>query len=222
MKISTIALLFATSASAFVPTSQRASFVRPLCMSDDEPTPAAKEAAIVPVKQETVEFTAGLIGGAAGFAIGGPVFGAIGAAAANYVSKQGDGEVTEVISAISKSSIEVFNFLSRLDAKYELLDKSKDQLEAALDKAKSSGKTNPETIEKIESALSSTKAKITELNDEYDLVGAGSTALGVVGDLVEKAIKKAGELNEEYQLTDKAKESLSVAVAKAKEASNKA
>ncbi len=62
---------------------------------------------------------------------------------------------------------------------------------------------NPETVKKVEDALANTSSKIKEINDEYDLVGAGQTALGVVGDLVEKAVKKAGEVNEEYQLTDK-------------------
>ena len=69
---------------------------------------------------------------------------------------------------------------------------------------------------KIESALSSTNAKIKEINDEYDLVGVGMTALGVVGDLVEKAIVKAGELNEEYQLSSKASDALKEAIEKAK------
>lgn len=47
----------------------------------------------------------------------------------------------------------------------------------------------------------------------------GMTALGVVGDLVEKAIVKAGELNEEYQLSSKAADALKEAVDKAKAAS---
>jgi hypothetical protein len=42
--------------------------------------------------------------------------------------------------------------------------------------------------------------------------------LGVVGDLVEKAIIKAGELNEEYQLSSKAAAAISDAVEKAKAA----
>lgn len=58
-------------------------------------------------------------------------------------------------------------------------------------------------MKKVEDALANTQSKINEINEEYDLVGAGQTALGVVGDLVEKAVKKAGDLNEEYMLTDK-------------------
>lgn len=218
-------LAAASSASAFTPS---ASFVRPasqsaLFMSDEPATeapaaPAAEPAgALVPIKEETVEFTAGLIGGAAGFVVGGPVLGAVGAAAANYAAKT-DAEVGEVVSAVSKTAIEVFNYLAKLDAKYELLEKAQSSLQSALDKVKSSEKVDPETVKKIETALASTKAKITEIDEEYDLVGAGSTALGVVGDLVEKAVKKAAELNSEYGLTDKAKESLSKAVDKAKDA----
>jgi hypothetical protein len=220
------------SASAFAPPplgSIRRAAAPPLRMSDTEappvppavapPPPALKtSSAMVAINEETVEFTAGLLGGVMGFALGGPVLGAIGAAAANYASKT-DAEVGEILSAVSKTSIEVFNYFAKLDSKYELLDKARAQLEAALDKVKKSETANPETIEKIESALSSTNAKIREINDEYDLVGVGMTALGVVGDLVEKAIVKAGELNEEYQLSSKAADALKEAVEKAKAAS---
>jgi hypothetical protein len=222
-----VSALVVGSASAFAPSPlgsiRRAA---PLRMSDTEAPPAPpakappapKSSAIVAINEETVEFTAGLLGGVVGFALGGPVLGAIGAAAANYAAKT-DAEVGEILSAVSKTSIEIFNYFSKLDSKYEVLDKARAQLEVALDKVKKSDTANPETVEKIESALSSTNAKIKEINDEYDLVGVGMTALGVVGDLVEKAIVKAGELNEEYQLSSKAADALKEAVDKAKAAS---
>jgi hypothetical protein len=222
-----VSALVVGSASAFAPTPLGSVRRATMFMSDTEAPPAPpavappspKTSAIVAINEETVEFTAGLLGGVVGFALGGPVLGAIGAAAANYASKT-DAEVGEILSAVSKTSIEIFNYFSKLDSKYELLDKAKGQLEVALDKVKSSESVNPETVEKIESALSSTNAKIKEINDEYDLVGVGMTALGVVGDLVEKAIVKAGELNEDYQLSSKASAALADAIEKAKEASN--
>jgi methyl-accepting chemotaxis protein len=195
-------------------------------MSDSEaPVKAAPKSssssstggALVPIKEETVEFTAGIIGGITGLIIGGPLLAAIGAATANYISKM-DGEATDVVQAVSKSSIQVYNYLSTLDSKYEVLSKAKAQLEKALNSLKSQDTVDPEAVEKVEKALASTSSKIKEINDEYDLVGAGTTALGVVGDLVEKAVKKAGELNEEYQLTQKATESLEKAISKAKAA----
>lgn len=220
-----VSALVVGSASAFAPSSLNRAAPRSALYMSDEAAPAPPEAppapvkttAIVPVNEETVEFTAGLLGGVLGFAVGGPVLGAIGAAAANYASKT-DAEVGEILSAVSKSSIEIFNYMSKLDSKYEVLDGAKTQLETALAKVKSSESANPETIEKIEAALSKTNSKIKEINDEYDLVGTGMTALGVIGDLVEKAIIKAGELNEEYQLSSKATAAISDAVEKAKAA----
>jgi len=172
---------------------------------------------IVPIKEETVEFAAGIIGGVIGFAVGGPVLGALGAAVANYASKT-EQEVGTVVSAVSRSSIEVFNYLSRLDSKYEILTGAQGSLETALDKLKAESGDNKEQIGKVEKALGSTTDKIKEINDEYDLVGTTTTALGVVGDLVEKAIKKAGDLNEEYKLSDKALGAVNKAVDSAKEA----
>ncbi|GKY98417.1 hypothetical protein MPSEU_000799200 [Mayamaea pseudoterrestris] len=229
--LSTTLLLF-SSVSAFAPQQhQQRAFVA-LRMSDSEtPVKAAPKppsasssssstgGALVPIKEETVEFTAGLIGGFAGLVIGGPFLAAIGAATANYLSKM-DGEATDVVQAVSKSSIQVYNYLSTLDSKYEVLSKAKAQLEKALNSLKSQDSVDPDAVAKVEKALSSTTNKIKEINDEYDLVGAGSTALAVVGDLVEKAVKKAGELNEEYQLTQKATDSLEKAVNKAKAAAN--
>mmetsp|Transcript_16929 Transcript_16929/g.46840 ORF Transcript_16929/g.46840 Transcript_16929/m.46840 type:complete len:238 (-) Transcript_16929:636-1349(-) len=231
-----ITLLTVASVSAFVPQQPRA-FVRPaLQMADDsapesatkvetpapaEPKAEAKTSALVPIKEETIEFTAGLVGGAAGFIIGGPVVGAITAAAANYVSKM-DNDASGLVTSVSKSAIEVYNYLLGLDDKYKLLTTAQTSLESAVDKLKSQNSVDEKAVKKVEDALSSTKQKIDEVNDEYDLVGAGFTTLGVIGDLVEQTVNKASELNEEYKLTSKAKEALSGAVDKAKDATKKA
>lgn len=213
-----LALASFNGASAFVPHQNTVARPSVATFMSEESAEGGK---LVAIKEETVEFTAGLIGGAVGFSIGGPVLGAIGAAAANYVSKTED-EAGEIVGAISKSALEVYNYLATLDSKYEVLSSAQSSLEGALDKLKSQDKVDPAAIEKVESALASTTAKIEEINDEYDLVGSGMTAFGVVGDLVEKTVKKVGELNEEYELTDKAQAALSTAVDKAKDAAAKA
>jgi hypothetical protein len=240
---SAVLLLLASSASAFAPAvDRRPAFA--LRMSSEEVTspppstasiktetaskpPAAassssastatmpSSSALVPIKEETVEFTAGLLGGLAGLFVGGPALAAVGAACANYVSKMEVGEATDVIQAVSKSSIQVYNYLTTLDGKYELLKKAQDSLQSSLDKLKAQGSVDPETVTKVETALSNTRSKIAEINDEYDLVGGGLTALGVIGDLVEKAINKVGELNSEYKISDRALESLRSAVSRA-------
>mmetsp|Transcript_34140 Transcript_34140/g.100536 ORF Transcript_34140/g.100536 Transcript_34140/m.100536 type:complete len:240 (-) Transcript_34140:420-1139(-) len=239
MKLSTALVLglTASTATAFAPAARSPAAVRPvvavtaqpsaLFMSEEaaaeEEAPAAPAAStggkLVPIKEETVEFTAGLIGGLVGLSLGGPALAAVAAAAANYASKT-DAEVGDVVSAVSKTAIEIYNYLAKLDDKYSVLAKAKSSLEEALAKVKSQGNVDPDTVAKLETALDSTNQKISEINEEYDLVGAGSTALGVVGDLVEKAVAKASELEKEYSLTAKAKEALAKAVDKAKSASS--
>ncbi|KAL7557147.1 hypothetical protein ACA910_002429 [Epithemia clementina (nom. ined.)] len=224
MKISTLfSLLLIAPTNAFVPAAVR-TFATRVSMSDEPevasapaPSKAPVGGALVPIKEETVEFTAGLVSGAAGLILGGPVLGAIAAAAGNYISKS-EGDVAVVVKSVAKASIEVFNYLAALDSKYEALGKAKNSLDDALTKLKSQPNVDPETLTKVEKAISSTKKKVSEINDEYDLVGGGMTALGVIGDLVEKAVQKVGELNKEYKLSDKAVVSLKGAVEKAKEA----
>lgn len=211
-----MALASLNAASAFSPQQTAVRPATAVFMSDEE-----AGGKLVAIKEETVEFTAGIIGGVAGFVVGGPVLGAIGAAAANYVSKSED-DAGELVGTVSKSAIEVYNYLATLDNKYEVLSTAQSSLEGALDKLKSQEKVDSDAIEKVETALAATTAKIEEVNDEYDLVGSGLTALSVVGDLVEKTVAKVQELNEEYQLTDKAQEALSTAVDKAKDAAAKA
>ncbi len=238
MKISSIILSAAIvgNAAAFAPTPASRAFVaKPLFSEEAVPEAAAPEppappapeppapepksagGALVPIQESTIEFTAGLIGAALGFAVGGPFLAAITGAAANYASKT-DQEVGEVIQAVSKTSIECYNYLATLDAKYELLNNAKKSLSDTLDKVKTADNVDPETIKKVENALASTSSKIKEINEEYDLVGAGNTALGVVGELVERTVQEAGNINKEYKLTEKAKEALTGAVEKAKSA----
>ena len=152
---STLALATLNGASAFAPQQSAARPTVASFMSDESSAEAGGK--IVAIKEETVEFTAGLIGGAAGFIIGGPILGALGAAAANYVSK-GEDEAGEIVGAVSKSALEVYNYLATLDNKYEVLGSAQSSLEGALDKLKSQDKVDPATIEKVEAALASTKA----------------------------------------------------------------
>lgn len=220
VKISFVLLQMAVikTASAFVPVLPACTF-KPsktsLLLSEEaqEPQEGGK---LVPINDSTVEFTAGLVGGLAGLTIGGPIVGALSATAANYLSKT-DMEAGEIVAGISKTAIELYNYLARLDSKYALLDKTQRNLESVLTELKENPSVDQSTIEKVESALSTTKDKIVEVNDQYDLVGTLTTSLGVVGDLIEKALLRAGELNDEYGLTDKAQDALKSAVDKAKE-----
>ena len=176
----------------------------------------AEDGEIVAVNDANIKSSSALTGGAAGFLIGGPVLGAVAAAAGNYAAKQ-ESEVGEVVRGVGKVSLDVYNFLLKINGKYDLTDKAGSQLKDQLDKLKAGN--SGETIAKVEDALSTATSKFAELDKEYDLLEKGKQAIGYAGDLSAKAIDKGLELNAEYKLTDqvveKVTEATSAAAAKA-------
>merc|ERR1712005_40494 len=131
----------------------------------------------------------------------------------NYVSKQ-DNELGDVARGIGKVVLDVFNFATKVNSKYDLTDKAGSAALGALDKVKE--KDAEGVLDKFEDALATTSDKLAALNDEYDLVGKGKQVLWVAGDLSEKAITKGIEINEEYDLVGKAGDLVKDTAAKVK------
>ena len=82
-----------------------------------------------------------------------------------------------------------------------------DSLEAVigrLQKSEESGATtSPATLNKVEEAISSVTRQLEKFANDNDLVEGGKQALGVVGDVIETAVDKAGDANREYKLTER-------------------
>ena len=97
-------------------------------------------------------------------------------------------QVGEVVRGVGKVSLDVRNFLLKINGKYDLTDKAGAQLKDQLNKLKAG--SSGETIAKVEDALSKATSKFNELDKEYDLVEKGKQALGYAGDLSAKAIDK--------------------------------
>ncbi|CAM9482217.1 unnamed protein product [Chrysoparadoxa australica] len=193
------------------PTVTPPTVTPPKAVSTPPKEPA--KAAIVQATTENVEFSAGVVGGLAGFLVGGPFLGAILAGITNYSSKQ-ENEVGVAVRGVSTAALEVYNFLANFSAKYDLGSKTADVVDDTLTKIKKSG--DADTIEKVETTLKTTFSKAKELSNEYDLVAKGKQALGVAAELSDTAIEKTKELEKEYKVTDKVKESLSKAIDSAK------
>merc|ERR1711957_286228 len=100
------------------------------------------------------------------------------------MGSKSDMQAAEVVQTVSKSAIEIYNYLSALDTKYELLLNAQQSLENTLEKVKSNENVDAATVEKVETVLASTTAKIAELNDEYKLT---DKALQAVEGAVDKA-----------------------------------
>jgi hypothetical protein len=203
-----------------------------------------RAAALVPINQESIEFASGVIGGAVGYAVDGPVLAVVVAAAANYVSRKQD-KGANVMRTITKTALEVYNILARLEARLQILNKpinvlegtwktlqksdpdleaklkivkkSKKDLEGTLETLNNSDGVDREAKKKVEDTLAKVTTRLVMLNEEFDPLGAGLVAvLKAIGDLVEKIVDAAGEVNEELHLTNVARTSIKEAVDRTK------
>ena len=180
------------------------------------PAPAAESSvALVPVNEANIQTSASVSAGTAGLVLGGPVVAAIAAVLGNYSAKQ-DNEVGEVVRGVGKVSLDVYNFLLKINGKYDLTGKAGAAAADAIAKIKEQDKEG--TVVKIEEALKKATDTAAELNKQYDLVDKSKQVVGYAGDLSAKAIDKSIELNKEYKITDKVVDTVKTAVEKGKAA----
>ncbi|CAM9403076.1 unnamed protein product [Sphacelaria rigidula] len=169
-------------------------------------TPPPNKAEMVVVNTENTEFSAGVVGGIAGFIVGGPFLAAVLAVAANYGSKQ-QNEAGDAVRAVGKTAIEALNFWTNLNAKYDVTGKATTSLDSAVDKLKDSSGSG-EAIDKAKTTIKDLASQASKLSSEYDIPAKAKQALGVAGELADTAIEKGIELEKEYKVTDKVTEKI--------------
>mmetsp|Transcript_24020 Transcript_24020/g.21844 ORF Transcript_24020/g.21844 Transcript_24020/m.21844 type:complete len:225 (-) Transcript_24020:111-785(-) len=169
---------------------------------------------IVPLEKTNIKNAAAVTGGVLGFVLGGPVFAVVFAAVSNFVAKKED-DAGEAIRGFGKTVIESYNYLNKINAKYDITGKISTSLNSAI----SSINTESESIDKIKSTVTDTVAKIDEINKEYDLttkIGEVATASATFTDA---AIEKVIELNDKYDFISIAKKAVNSLIEKIKELS---
>merc|ERR1712125_63332 len=112
-----------------------------------EPVVEETKGGLIVINEDSIQFGAGIIGGAAGLIIGGPALGALAALIVNYASKDKE-SVGQVVQSVSRTSIEVFNSLIQFNNKYKVVEGAQEKLGEAIQKAKND--ENKETIEQLE------------------------------------------------------------------------
>mmetsp|Transcript_28312 Transcript_28312/g.39823 ORF Transcript_28312/g.39823 Transcript_28312/m.39823 type:complete len:780 (-) Transcript_28312:170-2509(-) len=177
-----------------------------------KPTDSSSSLALIPVNEDTVQFTSGIVGGAIGFAVGGPAVGAIAAAAANYISRKEEGELHDIVEAVSIKTIAVLNYFGSVEKKYTLLENARAALVATLDRVKDSKTVDPARIEDLETKIVQVTDRMAQLNKDYLLIDtaliAGQVGVRGLGDIVEKVVKTSSDLNDEYLITDRVLEAI--------------
>merc|ERR1719502_993046 len=115
--------------------------------------------ALVPVNDETIKTASAVSAGGAGLVLGGPVLALVTSVLGNYAAKQ-EGEVGEVVRGVGKVSLDVYNFLLKLNGKYDVSDKAGAAIKEQLEKLKA-GESGA-TVSKVESALETATSKFSE------------------------------------------------------------
>lgn len=145
---------------------------------------------IVPLEKTNIQSAAAVTGGVVGLALGGPFWALLFAAVSNYVAKKED-DTGDALRGFGKTVIESYNFLNKINSKYELTSKVTD----AASKAINSVQVESESVSTIKTTYSQVVEKIDNVNKEYDLVGKGKEFIGLAATFTDAAIEKVVELN---------------------------
>eukprot|EP01041_Mallomonas_annulata_P013995 gene13995-29789_t len=174
-------------------------------MSEEKSTP---ETSMVPVDLDNIGTAAGVFGGVLGLILAGPFGGIALAAVAKYVSKK-ENESGEALRGLGKTIIESYNFLLKINGKYNLTDKATEVVSGAVS---SVGVSDSEALETVKKTYSTTTEKVKELNSEYDLVSKGKELVTAAATLSDAALEKVEELNAQYDFVETAKKAASTLV----------
>ena len=145
---------------------------------------------IVPLEKQNIENAAAVTGGILGLVLVGPIGALVLAAITNYVVKK-ENDSGEALRGLGKTVIESYNFLNKLNSKYNLTGKTAETLSKSL----SSVETDSETLDTVKKTVTTTVTKIDELNKEYDFVTKGKQVASAAAVLSDTAIEKLEELN---------------------------
>ena len=175
---------------------------------------SSKEVTLAPINDDSVKAAGAISGGVIGFLLAGPLGGIVLAAISNYVAKKND-ETGEAIRGFGKTSLEVYNYLTKLNSKYEVTDKVGTKIGSQIESIEAEN----ESVGNIKTAITTTTTKLSELDKEYDFVGKGKQVAAAAATLSDSAIEKLLELNNKYDFVGSSIDAAKKAVENAKDTS---
>ena len=147
--------------------------------------------ALIAVTEESKLTTAGAITGLAGLLLGGVWVGAAGFAAGSYLARKKDDDVSKALNGIAGAGLEVLNFASNLNTKYEVTGK----ISSSFNDAVKSNDTDLSALDGVSSAVT---------NFDKD-VGIQKT-LGVIGKMREQYHTLRRHYEEQLEVIERASE----------------
>lgn len=165
-----------------------------------------KNNALVPVESETIESAAAVTGGVLGLIFFGPVGALALAAITKFVAKK-DNEGGEAVRGVGKTVVELVNYVTKLDNKFDFTGKVSGAVAEAVDSSDS------EVVVNVKTAVD----KIKDANKEFGLLDKAGTIVKASGDLSDAALGKLDDLNAKYDFVEQAKKAAALAAEKARQ-----
>jgi hypothetical protein len=206
-----LVLVALVACEAFAPRAafQNAKMVRHAPRFGDSP-----KYDIVPVSKETVQASTIVSGSVVGFLLAGPIGALVTAALSAYLVKKEDSLVAEALAGVGKSVVEAYNYLNKVNTKYDLTTKVTAAVSEAVDKASAES----ETVANAKSKVLEVASQASSVISEYDLTTKAAALAKASVELSESAIEKLDDLNRQYDLIEVAKTTASGVVEKARNA----
>jgi len=147
--------------------------------------------------------TASILGGLAGFLVGGIWVGGALFAVTSYLSRRDDDDISKALKGVAKSGLEAVNFGGYLNDKYAVTTSVSSTISGAVDNAKTG--SSKEAVESVTSALDGVAGAIQAVDQDVgikDTVGGFATT---ASDVAFQAVDKVVSANDEYKITDQIK-----------------
>jgi hypothetical protein len=173
--------------SAFVGTAPATRSFRGAMRAEGEAAKPKESVALIAVTEESKLTTAGAITGLAGLLLGGVWVGAAGFAAGSYLARKKDDDVSKALNGIAGAGLEVLNFASNLNTKYEVTNK----ISSSFNDAVKSNNTDTSALDGVSSA-------VTNFDKDVGIQKTLGEFLTKGGELANQAVTKAIELNDQY------------------------
>ena len=198
-----------TLSGAFVGPVARTSAPRVALQAEAESK--TDSVALVKITPETQMTTASVLGGFAGLLVGGVWVGAGLFAAASYLARKEEDDLSKALKGVAGGSLEALNFGGYLNNKYTVTDKIGSALKGALEDGKKG--ESAETFSSVGSAFDSVGDAIASLDKDIGIKDTLGSLATSASELAFQAVTKAIELNKEYKITDQIQEKINEASA---------
>eukprot|EP00933_Yihiella_yeosuensis_P071392 TRINITY_DN79599_c0_g1_i1.p1 TRINITY_DN79599_c0_g1~~TRINITY_DN79599_c0_g1_i1.p1 ORF type:complete len:264 (-),score=81.82 TRINITY_DN79599_c0_g1_i1:119-910(-) len=168
---------------------------------------APESVAIIKVTEESIQTTAGVLAGAAGYMFGGVWVAAAAFAATSYIARQKDDDIGAGFKGVAQGALEVINYVGRLDNKFQVTSQVSSKVSESVN---------------VGNAASPVTDAIGSFDKEVSIKDTVGGLLNASGEMASQAVGKVMELNSNLKISDQLGKTASSAAENASSAAEEA